>query len=168
MPDYESVLVEYFKQIDAGVQVDPEEIVRANPEHESRLRRFFGNVDGLNQLLGDLSGIQPSVPEDDAAALDQTLGEFRIRREIGRGGMGVVYEAEQISMGRPVALKVLHAGAALDPEKVARFQNEVRAVSQLNHEHIVPVHAIGQHQGTHYFAMKLIDGTTLTEVMRAH
>jgi len=168
MSDYESLLVDYFELVDARVRVDPEEIVRSNPEHASRLRAFFDNMGALTQLLDRLSadggGARPPVP----AAPPRTLGDFRIDREIGRGGMCVVYEAEQISIRRPVALKVLHAGAALDRERLARFQNEVHAVARLNHEHIVPVYTIGEHEGTHYFAMKLIDGATLTDVINAY
>ena len=86
-------------------------------------------------------------------------------REIGRGGMGIVYEAEQVSLGRRVALKVLSGTAALDPLKLQRFRVETQAVAQLNHPHIVPIFAVGSECGAHYYAMQFIEGTTLAEVI---
>jgi serine/threonine protein kinase/tetratricopeptide (TPR) repeat protein len=94
------------------------------------------------------------------------LGEYRIVREIGRGGMGVVYEAEQLSLGRRVALKVLPSAASLDPRQRQRFQVEAQAAALLHHEHIVPVFGIGFDQGFHYYAMQLIDGRPLTRIIQ--
>ena len=94
------------------------------------------------------------------------LGEFQIIREIGRGGMGVVYEAEQLSLGRHVALKVLPATASQDPRQRQRFQIEAQAAALLHHDHIVPVFGIGFDEGAHYYAMQLIDGQPLTKVIQ--
>ena len=94
-----------------------------------------------------------------------TLGDFRIVREIGRGGMGVVYEAEQISLGRRVALKVLPFAAALDPKQLQRFKNEAQAAAHLHHTNIVPVYAVGCERGVHYYAMQFIEGQTLAAVI---
>jgi serine/threonine protein kinase/formylglycine-generating enzyme required for sulfatase activity len=94
------------------------------------------------------------------------LGDFRILREVGRGGMGVVYEAEQISLGRRVALKVLPLAATMDPRHLQRFHNEARAAASLHHPHIVPVYAVGQERGVHFYAMQFIDGRTLAQVVR--
>src|SRR5205085_12517278 len=93
------------------------------------------------------------------------LGDFRIVREIGRGGMGVVYEAVQMSLGRRVALKVLPFAAALDAKQLQRFQNEAQAAAQLHHTNIVPVYAVGCERGVHYYAMQLIDGQSLAQVI---
>jgi serine/threonine protein kinase/Flp pilus assembly protein TadD len=93
------------------------------------------------------------------------LGDFRLLREIGRGGMGVVYEAEQISLRRRVALKVLPFAAALDAKQLQRFKNEALAAAGLQHPHIVPVHAVGSDRGVHYYAMQFIEGKTLAEVI---
>jgi serine/threonine protein kinase len=89
------------------------------------------------------------------------LGDFRLLREIGRGGMGVVYEAEQVSLGRRVALKVLPRQALLDPEAVERFRRESRAAARLHHTNIVPVFGTGEQDGLHYFVMQLIPGQSL-------
>ena len=97
----------------------------------------------------------------------QPLGDFRLIREIGRGGMAVVYEASQLSVGRLVALKVLPLAAMLDSKQVARFRNEAQALGQLDHPHIVPIYAVGQDRGIHYFAMRLIEGIGLDGVVDA-
>jgi serine/threonine protein kinase/tetratricopeptide (TPR) repeat protein len=94
------------------------------------------------------------------------LGDFRLIREIGRGGMGVVYEAEQISLNRRVALKVLPFAAALDSRHLQRFKTEAQAAAQLHHTNIVPVHAVGCDQGTHYYAMQFIEGQTLATIIQ--
>src|SRR5262249_26704897 len=90
----------------------------------------------------------------------------RIVREVGRGGMGIVYEAEQLSLGRRVALKVLPFAATMDPRQLQRFQNEARAAAQLHHTNIVPVYAVGCEGGVHYYAMQFIEGQTLADVIQ--
>ena len=93
------------------------------------------------------------------------LGDYRIVREIGRGGMGVVYEAVQISLVRRVALKVLPFAATLDAKQLQRFKNESLAAAQLHHQNIVPVYAVGCERGVHYYAMQFIDGQTLAAMI---
>src|SRR5262249_43419509 len=96
----------------------------------------------------------------------QPLGDFRIIREIGRGGMGIVYEAEQLSLGRRVALKVLPFAATFDAKHLQRFRNEAQAAAQLHHTNIVPVFAVGSERGVHFYAMQLIAGQSLAHVLR--
>src|SRR5262245_10310398 len=98
--------------------------------------------------------------------LPRRLGDFEIGREIGRGGMGVVYEAQQLSLRRKVALKVLCAAVALSAKAVLRFRREAEAAAKLHHTNIVPVYAIGEEAGTHFYAMELIDGPSLDRVIR--
>jgi serine/threonine protein kinase len=94
------------------------------------------------------------------------LGDFEIRRELGRGGMGVVFEALQTSLNRRVALKVLGHSMALTPQAVNRFRREAEAAAKLHHTNIVPVFAIGVEDNTHFYAMELIDGPSLDAVIR--
>lgn len=96
---------------------------------------------------------------------DGILGDYRILREIGRGGMGVVYEAQQISLGRIVALKVLPFARMLDRTQLARFKNEARAAASLSHPHLVHVHAVGEDRGVHYYAMQYIEGQTVADLI---
>jgi WD40 repeat protein/serine/threonine protein kinase len=100
--------------------------------------------------------IQPEAP----------LGDYRIVREIGRGGMGIVYEAVQISLGRRVALKVLPFTAALDSKKLQRFKNEAQAAAQLHHNNIVPIYAVGCERAVHFYAMQFIEGQTVAALIR--
>jgi serine/threonine protein kinase/WD40 repeat protein len=94
------------------------------------------------------------------------LGDYRIIGEIGRGGMGVVYEAEQISLKRRVALKVLPFAASLEGRSLERFKNEARAAAVLHHQHIVPVYSVGCERGVHYYTMQFIEGRTLDAMIR--
>src|ERR1700722_12202230 len=106
----------------------------------------------------------PSAREEPVA--NRRLGDFEIVREVGRGGMGVVYEARQVSLNRKVALKVLAAGLGLTSTAVARFHREAEAAAKLHHTNIVPVYATGEQDGTHFYAMELIEGTSLDHVIR--
>ncbi|HWG43678.1 MAG TPA: serine/threonine-protein kinase [Gemmataceae bacterium] len=94
------------------------------------------------------------------------LGDFQIMHEIGRGGMGIVYEAVQLSLGRRVALKVLPFAATFDAKHLQRFHNEAQAAAHLHHTNIVPVYWVGAERGVHFYAMQLIDGQSLAVVIR--
>ncbi len=148
----------------------------ARPDRDEFLARHHPIANWLAECLDGFEMIEGAV-EDFAApgraggpAVDPfqplTLGEFRVIREIGRGGMGVVYEAEQLPLGRRVALKVLPWAASLDPRQRQRFQLEAQAAALLHHEHIVPVFGVGTDRGIHYYAMQFVDGRSLTEVIR--
>jgi eukaryotic-like serine/threonine-protein kinase len=99
-------------------------------------------------------------------SLPKRLGDFEIIREIGRGGMGVVYEARQRSLNRRVALKVLSSSLGLTAKAVHRFRREAEAAARLDHTNIVPIYATGEERGVHFFAMELIEGPSLDRVVR--
>ena len=96
----------------------------------------------------------------------ERLGDFRILRELGRGGMGIVYEAQQESLNRHVAIKVLAPGTARSPQIIERFLREAKAAAQLHHTNIVPVFSVGECQGLHYYAMQFIRGLSLDKVLK--
>jgi hypothetical protein len=141
-------------------------LIAQHPELATQLREMVTALVMLHQLghvsepAGDTGsfslGAEPIVGH---------LGDFQILREIGRGGMGVVYEAVQISLGRRVALKVLPFAAALDARQLQRFKNEAQAAAHLHHTNIVPVFGVGCERGVHYYAMQYIEGQTLAAVI---
>lgn len=132
---------------------------REHPEHAERMRRGLGLLDRAG--LAD-----PAAPAPPAAAAPpSSLGDFRIRREIGRGAMGVVYEAEQISLRRTVALKVLPHHFTLSEVAVARFRREAETAARLRHPSIVEIHSVGEDGGTHYFAMEFVVGAPLDRII---
>jgi HEAT repeat protein len=97
--------------------------------------------------------------------INKTLGDFEIIREIGRGGMGVVYEAEQRSLKRRVALKILPPAVALDREAVERFEREAVNAAKLHHPNVVPVYSVGSELGNHYFAMEYVEGKSVSQII---
>jgi serine/threonine protein kinase/WD40 repeat protein len=118
-------------------------------------------VDLLHRVWPDLA---PAVSTPEGLT-PRTLGDFRLIRELGRGGMGTVFEAEQLSMGRHVALKVLPFAALVRGNALQRFHNEVRAAAALDHPNIVSVYSIGEERGVHFYAMQLIRGRTLADLV---
>src|SRR5262249_30704748 len=118
-----------------------------------------GSVDGpVAESGGNRAAVTGQVPPQ--------LGEYRILREVGRGGMGVVYEAVQESLGRHVALKVLAFNSLVSPTHLERFRREARSAAQLHHTNIVPVFGVGEQTGLHYYAMQFIQGQGLDQVLR--
>src|SRR5271166_5777505 len=95
----------------------------------------------------------------------ERLGDYRILREVGRGGMGVVYEAEQISLGRRVALKVLPGHVTGDRKALERFHREAKSAARLHHTIIVPVFEVGREHDVSFYAMQLIQGQGLEQVI---
>lgn len=136
-----------------------------NPDIEEYAARHPDAAPLLRAVLASLRLIDPSASPRAEERRTETLGDFRLLREIGRGGMGIVYEAEQIALQRRVALKVLPSAVTLDERRLQRFKIEAQAAAQLNHPNIVPVYAIGCEHGLHYYAMQLIDGKTLSAIL---
>src|SRR5262249_36174800 len=135
---------EFLERQARGEQPDIEEYATRYPALAAVLRPTLA-------ALRLIAGSPAPVDADGETPLLGTLGDFRIVREVGRGGMGIVYEAEQISLGRRVALKVLPFAATMDPRHLQRFQNEARAAASLEHPHIVPVYGVGSERGVHYY-----------------
>src|SRR5262245_55457539 len=154
------------RKVQAGEPVDVEAAIRAHPRFTDRLRQLLPAVQLLADLGRSAASGESSVPAGDRPGPEGgRLGDFRLLREIGRGGMGVVYEAEQISLRRRVALKVLPLAAALDWKHLHRFKQEAQAAAHLLHQNIVAIHAVGTDRGVHYYAMQLIDGQTLAALI---
>jgi serine/threonine protein kinase/Flp pilus assembly protein TadD len=157
---------EYLAAAEAGGKPSRSEFVARYPDIAEPLGRCLAGLEFVQAAAPHLSQPLDGVaPPDGAGPVNGTLGDFRILREVGRGGMGVVYEAEQISLGRRVALKVLPLAAALDSRHLQRFHNEARAAAGLHHSHIVPVYGVGSERGVHFYAMQYIDGLPLDRLL---
>jgi serine/threonine protein kinase/predicted RNA polymerase sigma factor len=155
---------ELIEQLQAGA-ADAEAFLAAHPEQAATLRRLLPALRMMADLSNAPADERPSFAGD-ATPLGE-LGDFRLVREVGRGGMGVVYEAEQLSLRRRVALKMLPLAAALEPKQLQRFKNEAVAAASLHHEHIIPVYAVGCERSVHFYAMQFIEGCTLAQVIQA-
>lgn len=132
----------------------------AHPDHAEQLNELLPAVAQMELLKRFRS------PATADKSLPDRLGDFRIVRELGRGGMGVVFEAVQESLGRPVALKVLARHAQLDPTQRERFVREAQAAAKLHHTNIVPVFGVGEQDGLPYYVMQLIPGHGLHTLVR--
>ncbi len=131
------------------------------PQWADELRELLPAAAFMEQLRRHKQGAAAALGRETI----ERLGDYRIVRELGRGGMGIVYEAVQESLGRHVALKVLPRHSLLDPKKLARFQREAQAAAGLHHSNIVPVFGVGEDDGLHYYVMQLIPGQGLHEVL---
>lgn len=131
---------------------------------------FIDDLPGLLHSLDALHGFACSDSASDLmlpaeAPLPTHIGQYEIVREVGRGGMGVVYEAKDTTLNRSIALKVLPKATAMDRQQVSRFLIEVQAAGGLNHPNIVPVFWAGQIDGVHCYSMPLIDGKSLDQII---
>ena len=161
------IVEEITRRFQSDEEVDLDEYTRSHPEWAAMLHSLLSPLRVLAQLRRTAISAPSSVPLPAAVVLPVTYGDFIVRREVGRGGMGIVYEAEQISLGRRVALKILSAAAALDAQSSRRFQIEAQAVACLNHAHIIPVYAIESHDDVPFYAMQFIEGASLAEIVVA-
>lgn len=185
------ILLGYVEAVEAGHSPDRRMLLALYPDLASELSEFFAGRDQVESMSGPLrdfsrSGmvkaalqiskaprtsspitthLAPPTSSGQTSELGQ-LGDYQLLREIGRGGMGIVYEAHQISLNRRVALKVLPFATALDPKQLQRFKNEAQAAAQLHHNAIVPVYAVGNERGVHYYAMQYIEGQSLATMIR--
>jgi serine/threonine protein kinase/Tfp pilus assembly protein PilF len=165
-----AAMEEYQAALEAGRAPDRQAFLDRYPDVAPVLAECLEGLAFVHQMNPHW---QPSA-EDCAGAAppagdiwpEGPLGDFRIIREVGRGGMGVVYEAVQISLGRRVALKVLPFAAALDTRQLQRFKNEAQAAAHLHHTNIVPVFGVGCERGVHFYAMQFIEGQTLAALIR--
>ncbi|HZV04521.1 MAG TPA: serine/threonine-protein kinase [Gemmataceae bacterium] len=163
-------LLAYVEARETGRNLDRNQLLASHPDLRGDLEEFFAGHDEVERLAvalreGGEPEVEPRTGTGESAPEIGELGDFRLLREIGRGGMGVVYEAEQISLRRRVALKVLPFAAALDPRQLQRFKNEALAAAHLRHENIVPVYMVGEERGVHYYAMQFIEGRSLANLI---
>jgi WD40 repeat protein len=156
--ELEDILLEYLTAVDAGEAPPREELLKRHPRFASELAGFLADQDQTVLAVAPFRSVGPAGPP---LLKSSSFGDYEVQEEIARGGMGVVFRARQVSLNRPVALKMILAGHLASPMDVQRFQAEAAMGAHLNHPHIVPIYEVGEHQGQHYFSMKLMEGGSL-------
>jgi serine/threonine protein kinase/WD40 repeat protein len=155
----EKALARFAELQDAGITPDREDFIAGYPMCAEELRACLNQMEMLR-------GLAQAIQTDRGQSLPLTqLGEYRLVRQIGRGGMGVVYEAIQTPSGHQVAVKVLPATSAFNPKAVQRFRNEIHAATMLEHPNIVNIIGAGCLDGVDFYAMRLIEGQTLAQIL---
>ena len=168
------ILDDYLAKLEAGQAVDQEAFIAAHPEDADALRACLGGLDFIagqvaqpakdNLATTSDSSNKSSSSDQEFESSSRRLSDFEIIRELGRGGMGAVYLAKQVSLGREVALKILGFGAIGGNEALERFQREAETVARLHHTNIVPIYSVGSEDGVHFYAMQFIQGRDLSVV----
>ncbi len=158
-------LESYAEATERGSKIRIDAFIEEYPELGELVERFTAEIDRLQNLSPRAKPSQPEPSQNDSIVAGSILGDFRIISELGRGGMGVVYHATQLSLQRDVALKVLPLAAMLDANQIKRFRIEAQAAACLHHPHIVPVYSVGCERGIHYYSMQYIEGRSLESVL---
>lgn len=181
------LILQYIDAMEAEDAFDRDSFLTVNPEFREELEQYFASRDQVERLIAPIRiaaitdrfqklnstvfrSANAQSPQFDRQAEGEfhplgQLGEFRLLREIGRGGMGTVYEADQLSLQRRVAVKVLPFAAAIDAKHILRFKNEALAAAMLNHPNIVPVYSVGNERGVHFYSMQLVEGQSLASLI---
>jgi tetratricopeptide (TPR) repeat protein/tRNA A-37 threonylcarbamoyl transferase component Bud32 len=179
----DEAIAAYLEAVDVGQEPDRDDFLRRHADIADELAAFFADHEQFQRLAeplgpstwprrrrdtpaqgnGGASTVASGITARTAPLLEKVhyFGDYELLEEIARGGMGVVYKARQQSLNRIVALKMILAGRLASAADVQRFRTEAEAVAQLDHPHIVPIYEVGEHEGQHYFSMKLIQGGDL-------
>lgn len=159
---FEAAAADFTRRVRAGERPTVEDYARQHPQIADLLRELLPTIAAVERVKesSDAGGRPPALMK-----MPDRLGDFRIVRQIGHGGMGVVYEAVQESLGRNVALKVLPPQMMADERRVRRFEKEAKLAARLHHTNIVPVFGVGHDEGLHYYVMQLIDGAGLDQLL---
>ncbi|MHC4401860.1 MAG: protein kinase domain-containing protein [Planctomycetota bacterium] len=177
----DELIAEYLKAVHSGQAPDRQALLARHPDLADDLAEFFADEDHFDSVAGAFREMtssggrsplsvatSPTQRPDDTPGSTcdvqaQAFGDYQLLEEIARGGMGVVYKGYQVSLNRPVAVKMILAGRLASAADVRRFHTEAEAAAYLNHPNIVPIYEVGQHEGRPYFSMGLVEGGDLTE-----
>jgi serine/threonine-protein kinase len=175
----DEIVTAFLKAQEVGQTPDRQTLLDSNPDLAAELREFFADQERLEKLAAPLRPLAvSSVPDVSATPLPnkrvgekarplppppRSFGDYTVVGALGQGGMGVVWKARQKRPDRLVALKMFRAGDLASPTDAQRFRNEAEVIAQLDHPHILPVYEVGEHDGVHYFSMKLVEGGSLND-----
>ncbi|MBX3399181.1 MAG: serine/threonine protein kinase [Gemmataceae bacterium] len=163
------IVAEYIQATETGRSPDRAELLARHPDLAARLRSFFLDFDRLGKQA---SAFHLPGPDETASAGGpgradlpsvRYLGDYELETEIARGGMGAVFRARQVSLNRPVAVKLILAGTYATPAAIQQFRREAEAAANLEHPNILPIYEVGENDGHQYFSMKLIEGGSLAD-----
>ena len=163
----EAVLAEYLG-VEGGQQPDERQILEQHPELAEELRSFFLNRHEMEQFAKPLRSAGETRTAGRKNGKIRYVGDYELLREIGFGGMGVIYKSRQTSLQRTVAVKMVLEGRLPTREDRQRFRIEAEAAASLDHPNIVPIYEVGEHEGRPFFSMKLIEGGSLGQRLVAH
>jgi eukaryotic-like serine/threonine-protein kinase len=168
-PRVTQALEEYLAALESGQAPDRKQFEDRYADVADALGDYLDGLEFMHHTAVDIHALSGSASaglgSTAAGGISLPLEDYHVLREVGRGGMGVVYEAMQISLGRRVALKVLPFASTLNSKQLQRFKNEAQAAAQLHHTSTVPVYATGCERGVHYYAMQFIEGHTLAAII---
>ncbi len=163
----EKLAEKFLAELRAGKETSIEDFQQRYPKQAAAIEALFPTLLMMEDLKPDMRRLRDSAD----TLLDRNvtqLGDFRIIRKIGFGGMGIVYEAQQQSLDRPVAIKVFAPTLLSSARQVRRFKREAKAAGTLHHSNIVQVLGVGEQWGIHYYIMQLIDGQSLDQIIDIH
>lgn len=170
----ESILHRYLQAVDAGQSPNREDLLHEHPDLADELRAFFADESHMDRLARAVRaahvdaitiGLEHASSDTGNSTRIRYFGDYELLEELGRGGMGVVFQARQTTLNRLVALKMILSGQLASHDDVQRFKQEAEAAANLDHPNIAPIYEIGEHRGQHYFSMKLIEGHSLRELL---
>jgi WD40 repeat protein/serine/threonine protein kinase len=161
----EALVEEFLERYRNGERPPLKEYIDRHPELAGEIREVFPALAMMEKIVIVEDSLADNGDRREAAPALERLGDYRIIREVGRGGMGVVYEAEQVSLGRHVALKVLPNKALFNARHKLRFEREAKSAGKLHHTNIVPVFGVGEQDGLPYYVMQFIQGLGMNDVL---
>jgi WD40 repeat protein/tRNA A-37 threonylcarbamoyl transferase component Bud32 len=160
----DEIIADYLLKRETGESVGPEALIASHPEFADEIREFFADEAQMQGIASPLAS--PVISRRPVLDKIHYFGDYELIEEIARGGMGIVYKANQTSLNRIVAVKMILAGHLASETDAKRFQMEAESAASLKHSNIVAVHEVGRHDGQNYFSMDYIDGKNLSEITR--